>query len=110
MYANKHNYALTIDYEVDNSDVLSRRNPVWHKLNMIEDAIDRIQREESSAKWIWWLDWDTVITNTTIRLEDIVDEALVRYNGEDPGDVEMVMTKDWFVFPQYYKLLHEYWY
>lgn len=29
--------------------------------------------------WIWWLDWDTIITNTTVKLENLVREAKGRW-------------------------------
>ena len=42
-------------------------------------------------------DWvgDGLITNTTVRLEDLIDESLA--TAPDPEKVDMILTPDWFV-------------
>jgi hypothetical protein len=62
---------------------------VWHKLNMIEYLI---RTEEYD--WIWWIDYDTVITNTDIKLEDIIRDVLK--GAKNPDDIDLILTADWY--------------
>ena len=55
---------------------------------MIEEKI-----KEQKYDWIWWMDFDTLITNKTIRITDIVDEVLKKQ--KDPKNVAMLFTPDW---------------
>jgi mannan polymerase II complex MNN10 subunit len=61
---------------------------MWHKLEMIERAI-----ASEKYDWIWWIDFDTLITNMAIRLEDIILEALG--SRTDPHAVNLLLTADW---------------
>lgn len=78
-YANKHGYDIQVDYEGEGP---------WHKLNMIENAINKRRYD-----WIWWMDFDTLITNKTIKITDIIEEALQKH--KDPNSVSMLFTADW---------------
>jgi mannan polymerase II complex MNN10 subunit len=78
-YANKHGYDLQVDYEGPGA---------WHKLNMIENAINKRRYD-----WIWWMDFDTLITNKTIKITDIIEEALQKH--KNPDMVSMMLTADW---------------
>ena len=78
-YANKHGYDLQVDYEGSGP---------WHKLNMIQNAINK-QRYD----WIWWMDFDTLITNKTIKIADIIEETLEKH--QDPNSISMMLTADW---------------
>ncbi len=62
----------------------------WHKLDMLERGM-----KAGTYDWIWWIDFDTLITNTTIRLEDIIADALA--NHTNPDGVDMILTPDWYV-------------
>ena len=79
-YANKQGYDLRIDYEGENG--------AWHKMTMVEEQI-KLQKYD----WIWWVDFDTLITNKTTRITDIVDEVLA--NSTDPDKISMIFTPDW---------------
>jgi mannan polymerase II complex MNN10 subunit len=57
---------------------------------MIEDAIDTTRYE-----WIWWLDYDTLITNTTVKLTDIIDNTL--RSRPDRDNIDLILTPDWYV-------------
>ena len=57
---------------------------------MIEDAIDTTKYE-----WIWWLDHDTLITNTSIKLTDIIDNTL--RPRPDRDNIDLILTPDWYV-------------
>jgi mannan polymerase II complex MNN10 subunit len=61
---------------------------VWHKFVMFEQVI-----AEKMHDWIWWIDFDTLITNTTIKLDDIIQESLE--NSTRPNDIDFVLTDDW---------------
>ena len=78
-YANKQGYDIQVDYDGSGP---------WHKLTMIEEKI-----KEQKYDWIWWMDFDTLITNKTIRITDIVDEVLKKQ--KDPKNVAMLFTPDW---------------
>ncbi|KAI5801812.1 galactosyl transferase [Pyronema domesticum] len=83
-YANKHNYALKFDLEMPKGLVPMA---VWHKLNMIEYLI---RTEEFD--WIWWIDYDTVITNTETKLEDVILDAL--RSAEKADEIDFILTAD----------------
>jgi len=85
-YARKHNYAIKLDLEMPRDLVPMA---VWHKLNMIEYLI---RTEEYD--WIWWIDYDTVITNTDIKLEDIIKDVLK--GAKNPDDIDLILTADWY--------------
>jgi mannan polymerase II complex MNN10 subunit len=44
--------------------------------------------------WIWWLDFDTLFTNMTIKVTDIIQESLV--NATNPDDIDFLLTNDWY--------------
>lgn len=63
---------------------------MWHKLNMFENAI-----KQDRYDWIWWIDFDTLITNTNVKLEDIIEESIQKHS--DPDSVDLILTADWYV-------------
>jgi len=83
-YAAKHNYTFRIDLSAP-----EHFHPLamWHKLNMLESLI-----RAGGYDWIWWIDFDTLITNTSVALEDIIVDSLEGRNGKD--DVDMLLTAD----------------
>jgi mannan polymerase II complex MNN10 subunit len=42
--------------------------------------------------WIWWLDFDTLITNTDIKVTDIIEDELK--NVTNPGEIDYMFTHD----------------
>ncbi len=42
--------------------------------------------------WIWWLDFDTLVTNTNLKVTDIIDEELKKV--PDPEDIDYLFTHD----------------
>lgn len=42
--------------------------------------------------WIWWLDFDTLITNTDIKVTDIIEETLK--NATNPDDLDFLFSND----------------
>jgi len=90
-YAQFHGY----DFYVDN-DLFSLHSASLHSWQ--DKAAIRtkgFKRHLADHQWAWWTDVDIVITNATIRLEDVV--ALPDVDGKTPPDEEfdMVVSKDW---------------
>ncbi|KAF2274278.1 uncharacterized protein EI97DRAFT_435366 [Westerdykella ornata] len=85
-YARAHNYTLIVDYESHAS-----RGTTWKKFDMIEDVV-----RAGTHDWVWWLDFDTLITNTTMAVADVIEEALgdATATGMDPGEVDFLVTDD----------------
>jgi mannan polymerase II complex MNN10 subunit len=48
--------------------------------------------KKGTYDWIWWLDVDTLITNTEIKLADIIDETLK--NVTNPDEIDWLVTHD----------------
>lgn len=82
-YAKLHGYDLQIDYESH-----STRGTTWLKFDMIERLINTGQHD-----WIWWMDFDTLITNTSMSLTEIIHESLE--NSTTPDMVDFLVTNDW---------------
>ncbi|CCG83139.1 Putative uncharacterized protein [Taphrina deformans PYCC 5710] len=84
-YAQRHNYDFILDTEV--SKETRDRNICYHKLVMFDRLINSNQYD-----WIWWIDFDTLITNTTISLESIVEETLA--DVARPEEVDFILNHD----------------
>lgn len=79
MYVKKHGYHLEFDFSGDG---------FWHKINIVHRLV-----QQKKYDWIWWIDFDTLITNTTIRLEDLIEESLATV--PDPNKIDMILNRDW---------------
>lgn len=66
----------------------AERGTTWLKFDMIERLIQAEQHD-----WIWWMDFDTLITNTTVKLEDVISETLA--NSTEPDNTDFLVTDDW---------------
>lgn len=55
---------------------------------MVERVIKADQHD-----WIWYLDLDTLITNTSISLTNLIDENLS--NVTMSKDIDLLVTDDW---------------
>lgn len=86
-YAKKHGYDLFVDYEQDN-----KRGLMWHKFEMVQQVVNT-----SNYDWVWWMDFDTLITNTNTKLESIIGEALA--NATEPEEIDWLFTPDWYILP-----------
>ena len=63
-YCLKHGYRY---YEVtDFTKWPKREHPVWHKFNLIEEAM-------TDSDFVFYIDFDAVFTNTEIKLESFLD-------------------------------------
>lgn len=64
----------------------------WHKLNMVEQLA-----RSGAYDWVWWIDFDTVITNSSVRLETLIADGLAA--APHAADVDMIVTADWCAPP-----------
>jgi mannan polymerase II complex MNN10 subunit len=61
---------------------------MWHKLVMLEEVM-----AAGSHDWIWWIDFDTLITNHTVALSDLISKSLSKY--AEPDQIDFFLTADW---------------
>jgi mannan polymerase II complex MNN10 subunit len=71
-----------VDYE-SHTD----RAVIFWKFNMAERLI-----MTGKYDWIWWLDFDTLVTNTDTKVTDIIDEEL--RNATNADDIDYLFTHD----------------
>ncbi|ORX95314.1 galactosyl transferase GMA12/MNN10 family-domain-containing protein [Clohesyomyces aquaticus] len=81
-YARRHGYDLVVDYEAH-----SQRGTTWWKYNMMERLI-----KTDKYDWMWWIDFDTLITNTDIKIADIIDETLA--NVTNAHEIDILTSHD----------------
>lgn len=55
---------------------------------------DMAERLIKSGKydWLWWMDFDTLITNTDTKLTDVIEEELK--NAANPDEIDYLITHD----------------
>jgi mannan polymerase II complex MNN10 subunit len=83
-YARRHNYTFLSSYEAHAPSPLG---PTWWKLSLTHRLIS-----SQSYDWIWFLDFDTLITNTTIPLITLISETLA--NTAKPDEIDWLKTHD----------------
>ena len=81
-YARRHGYDLVVDYEAHTD-----RGTTYWKFDMMQRLI-----KTGKWDWLWWMDFDTLVTNTDIKVADIIDEALK--NATDPDNLDFLTTHD----------------
>lgn len=82
-YVRRHGYDLVVDYEAHTRE----RGAVWWKFDMVRRLIKKDQWD-----WIWWLDFDTLITNTDIKVADIIQDTL--NNATNPDELDYLFSHD----------------
>jgi mannan polymerase II complex MNN10 subunit len=104
-YARRHGYDFIVDFESH-----TERNINFWKFTMAERLI-----RTGKYDWIWWLDFDTLFTNTDIKVTDVIEEEL--RNVTNPEEIDYLHTHDcngfnggsWLVrgHPRSLKFLHD---
>jgi mannan polymerase II complex MNN10 subunit len=98
-YANKHGYTL-----VDGSDMLDRsRPPSWSKIRAVQRLFGWIENGssvEEPCDWVFWMDADTVIMNSDIRLESMLPDNSDFLASQDTrrtvnAGAWMIRNSDW---------------
>lgn len=74
-----------VDYEAE-----AERGMMWYKFSMIERVIKQNQHD-----WVWWVDFDTLFTNMTKNVEDVIDGALATLQEKERNEVDLILTPDW---------------
>jgi mannan polymerase II complex MNN10 subunit len=68
----------------------------WDRLKMMERAIKGKLAGENAYEWIWWIDYDLIVTNSSITLESMVELALAPYSAAQRDQIDMIITPDCF--------------
>lgn len=84
-YCELHGY----DFIVCEETLDSSRSPSWSKVLLLNKLM-----ENSSYKWLFWTDADSLIMNHSIRLEDLIDE---RYNMVITVDFASICAGEFFM-------------
>ncbi|KAJ7522961.1 hypothetical protein O6H91_18G032800 [Diphasiastrum complanatum] len=84
---NKKSYVQRHGYDfIDASDLLDKsRPPSWSK-------ILAVRKHLANFDWIFWTDADSLVTNPSIALEDIIGSIVGNANFEDMPD--LIVTED----------------
>lgn len=91
-YAAKQSYDIVWDFERND-----KYGKDWDRLTSMEKIIKAKLRGENDYEWIWWTDYDLIITNSSITLESVVDGALARIeNKAHRSEIDIIMTPDCF--------------
>lgn len=70
----------------------------WDKLAMIANATKATLAGEKSYEWVLMIDYDTLITNTSVSLDELVRDSLqqAEKEGKNRDDIDMIVTPDWY--------------
>ena len=117
-YARKHGISWELHLET-----LADSDPVWSKIPAMELALFGVSSvpnldldvppghadwtsktpvqmvKGARDHWAWWLDIDTLVTNYSVSLTSVVDQAHVVFNEEhkgkeNPPEMEMILSRD----------------
>ncbi|KAF9690871.1 hypothetical protein EKO04_010932 [Ascochyta lentis] len=81
-YARRHGYDFVVNYEAHND-----RTVMFWKFDMAEKLI-----KSGKYDWLWWMDFDTLNTNTAIKVTDIIEDEL--QNATNPDEIDFLLTHD----------------
>ena len=65
---------------------------VWSKILLVNETLRSGQYE-----WVLWLDFDSLFTNLSMKMEDFVDDVRNNHlsSDQDWGEVSMIAAPDW---------------
>jgi hypothetical protein len=67
---------------------------VWSKIPLLLQAMDT-----TDCDWVLWMDFDTLFSNLTVRMDDFLESAKRDVNkhgtGQQWGEVHMIAAGDW---------------
>lgn len=105
-YAATHNYDIVWDFDKSSSSSNSNSEPSyskdWDRLTTMAKIIQNKLAGQNSYEWIWWTDYDLIVTNFSITLDSVVREALEQQQQHVEEDVtrreeiDLIMTPDCF--------------
>jgi hypothetical protein len=75
----------------------SDRGGVWAKIPLINNTLNM-----GTFEWVLWMDFDTLFTNLSIRIEDFMEDIKLHdldplNTGQQWSDVSMIAASDWFL-------------
>jgi mannan polymerase II complex MNN10 subunit len=91
-YTKKHGYDMI--WSFDRSEGNYPKD--WDRLKEMEKAIRGKLNGENAYEWIWWIDYDLIVTNSSITLESVVEQALAPYSPAERDQIDMIITPDCF--------------
>lgn len=105
-YAATHNYDIVWDFDKSsssNSNSEPSYSKDWDRLTTMAKIIQNKLAGQNSYEWIWWTDYDLIVTNFSIPLDTVVREALEQQQQqhveEDVNrreEIDLIMTPDCF--------------
>jgi hypothetical protein len=79
-YCNKHNYSYIL-----RNLPKTNRIAIWEKIDLIKEVI-----LSNKYDYIFWMDTDSIFTNFTIKIEDIINNTGEKYNFIFSGDTNII--------------------
>lgn len=102
-YAATHNYDIVWDFDKSsssNSNSEPSYSKDWDRLTTMAKIIENKLAGQNSYEWIWWTDYDLIVTNFSITLDSVVREALEQQHVEEDvtrrEEIDLIMTPDCF--------------
>lgn len=102
-YAATHNYDIVWDFDKSsssNSNSEPSYSKDWDRLTTMAKIIQNKLAGQNSYEWIWWTDYDLIVTNFSITLDSVVREALEQQHVEEDvtrrEEIDLIMTPDCF--------------
>lgn len=96
---NKNRYAAKQGYDIlwDFDKPFGSHSKDWDRLTSMEKIINGKLKGENDYEWIWWSDYDLIITNSSITLDSVVEEALGTIEDVSRrAQIDIIMTPDCF--------------
>lgn len=92
-YAAKQGYDMLWDFEKSSGS----HSKDWDRLTSMEKIINGKLKGKNDYEWIWWSDYDLIITNSSITLESIVEETLGTIEDiSRRSQIDIIMRSDCF--------------
>lgn len=105
-YAATHNYDIVWDFDKSsssNSNSEPSYSKDWDRLTTMAKIIQNKLAGQNSYEWIWWTDYDLIVTNFSIPLDSVVREALEQQQQQHVEEdvtrreeIDLIMTPDCF--------------
>ncbi|CAK1362353.1 hypothetical protein CB0940_02383 [Cercospora beticola] len=94
--ANKNRYAAKQGYDIIwDLEKNHKYTKDWDRLTAMEKVIRGKLKGDNSYEWIWWSDYDSIITNSSVKLENIVEDALAEIEDSSRrSQIDIIMTPD----------------
>lgn len=97
-YAATHNYDIVWDFDKSSSSNSNGNSEPsyskdWDRLTTMAKIIQNKLAGQNSYEWIWWTDYDLIVTNFSVPLDSVVREALEQQQQQQQQHVEEDVTR-----------------